>query len=729
MFNNSPLNVQYTGNMGDVIKVDLAELAAIKLLTEELSKAASALTTEQIDARKLLLKGFSLSVDVLKEFGLTAQRSGEATAPRLLIATQGAAGSLAPMKDTAAEAFLETGVLYLLPNITNSRLPASSILDARDAQANRFSDIERLRMGQALADKFLSFGYGFTYGKYGEGKPEFNRSGQAAVTARDYATAPATFFGDRPLNNPGYSELKLKNAVNKDLGSIDRLDMLKIEQRLKYLGYGASAIKGNGEIKVNGEFDEAEKIVLRQFSQIVAGNTIYADTEEKIDPKKKKKTNTALPAYKFSAPDVNWLNAYNAPHWMQYNGDLKKKLTGWEDKSNGGMATSWVFDLMLASQKAFDDQKRSPMLFAGAGSLGTQLNLRINEKYISTDNQKRVDARDKVLGIVPLTADSRIPNAQAYTANQWNLANAKALIAKLKNPTTKAKADDAESNLSGKNLQNEALLDFLNVFGVTQSKESDANNPNGYWDGIALQNQSANDAIKRALFGDGTQPNGLIDSKNVLIGGNSNYLGDALTIELLGAYMDTTVNASWLSPLKNVMAKFNITTPSRIAAFLGQIYAETGGFSAIRENLAGYRLSFLLAAPGTGMQNVFYANKPNQADQNANPNMVGDRVAEINFATGLVSYQMAADGVTPLRDAAGNLIPRSMITITRMHAAFLNLKAWLPSIGINQLSNVNFDSARQVAVRVGAVDFTGSISFSTVEQQTAYANRYLSEDV
>jgi hypothetical protein len=76
-----------------------------------------------------------------------------------------------------------------------------------------------------------------------------------------------------------------------------------------------------------------------------------------------------------------------------------------------------------------------------------------------------------------------------------------------------------------------------------------------------------------------TQSGGLIDSGNVLIGGSASTLGSQLTAETLGKFMGNIsgVNyAAWISPLKNAMAEFNITTPQRIAAFFAQIRAESG---------------------------------------------------------------------------------------------------------------------------------------------------------
>jgi hypothetical protein len=291
---------------------------------------------------------------------------------------------------------------------------------------------------------------------------------------------------------------------------------------------------------------------------------------------KEVKTTTPAPTVKFTTEINNWLNAYNAPHWVNYAGVIEERLgSAWVNKTTVDpkaiagtekMGTSWVFDLMLASKDAAKAQGRKALWFNGTGSLGTQLNMGINTAYISKPgNQDKVNGKDKVLGVIPRNADNSIPNAQAFTGKQWNLANATAMAAKLKNPTVDTPYIGKTANVAGENQQDQALLDFLSVFATTQSAGKVPAKPNGYWDGIAITNQSADDAIKKALFGDGTQGvNGLIDSKNILLGGNSNYLGDAMTIDMLSSYMDTTVDAAWLQPLKSMMTAFNINKPMQL---------------------------------------------------------------------------------------------------------------------------------------------------------------------
>ena len=45
------------------------------------------------------------------------------------------------------------------------------------------------------------------------------------------------------------------------------------------------------------------------------------------------------------------------------------------------------------------------------------------------------------------------------------------------------------------------------------------------------------------------------------------------------------ISTDWLEPLNNVFQKYEINTPLRMAAFIGQCHHESGGFKALRENL------------------------------------------------------------------------------------------------------------------------------------------------
>ncbi|MDP3806284.1 hypothetical protein, partial [Hydrogenophaga sp.] len=696
VFDPEPIVLKFQGNVGDVIEIKLREKVLEQLAKEKIQGATILTTTISFDVGDHITfaapDGFVLLGDAKDQIGSTGQG---------LIGGSG--------KD---QTFDKTGVLYVIPNLN--------------------SDMEKLRTGQRVNDKFSKLTFIVSY-KDAQGTTQY-RCVVVELNATD--AQHGVFFGDRPTNNPGYSNMALsadaRNATAMNLGN-NLLDAAKIEQRLKYLGFGKSQVT-SAEIKVDGKISKEEEAVMRLFNELVNNQSDYLKRSV-IDAKTGKVTTTSQTAYSVQISDLNnWLNAYNAPHWMTFAGTLKGQLSGWTNESDwvdqDTYLTSWVSDLMLAAQqnnqalKADDPLRRSvPLWFKGAGTLGNRLDLGINTNHISPNNQARVNGKDQVLGVIPSKADGSTPNAEAYKAGNWNLANAKALTGKLFNPTEDPEYIGGFDNAAGNNLQDQALLDFLSVYSVTQKAgSSDPSKANGFWESINLK-YATEDRYKIGLFGNGN----LIDSKNVLIGANSNYLGDGLTIELLSEYMDKPVNSVWLQPLKDLMAKFGINTQAQIAAFLGQIYAETGGLSQVRENLSGFQIEHFLG----GIQGAFYNNKNSTADLAANPNMVGQLVDEIDVNTGLVMYEKESDGVTVKKDANGSPITKK-ITITRKHAAFLNLKAWLPTIGNNQLANVYFDAVKQVAVKQGGQVFAGkgnSITFGTVAMQTAFANRYLSEDV
>ena len=96
-FDPDPVMITAIGNMGDVIKVDLKDLAARKLLKLDLLKKESEFTAqEQADLLKYKTKlgSFSLDPGVLERLGLTTARSGSAAAdtPTLLIAAETVSG-------------------------------------------------------------------------------------------------------------------------------------------------------------------------------------------------------------------------------------------------------------------------------------------------------------------------------------------------------------------------------------------------------------------------------------------------------------------------------------------------------------------------------------------------------------------------------------------------------------------------------------------------------------
>jgi predicted chitinase len=234
----------------------------------------------------------------------------------------------------------------------------------------------------------------------------------------------------------------------------------------------------------------------------------------------------------------------------------------------------------------------SSLWFAGTGPLGMTLNLGINTAYISKPkngggNQDKVNGKDVILGIIPdKNKDSElgdVPDKVAYKSQKWDLANAQYLAGLLLNPNIDNdynpdtnKFGSNLNNSSGANQQDQALLDFLSVYSATQKGEN-----GGGWNNIKIVNSDAN-TIRTALFGDGSQAGSVINKNQVLIGGASASLGEAMTAESLARIMEVTniaAVAPWVEPLKNAMKAFSINTPQRIAAFLAQVRQESGSLS------------------------------------------------------------------------------------------------------------------------------------------------------
>ena len=98
------------------------------------------------------------------------------------------------------------------------------------------------------------------------------------IRAKDFAMASNTlFFGDRPLENPGYSDFSGKlSADGVNVGSTNRLDIFRVEQRLKYFGFPAMGTSNpnvsNNKLQdftVDGKFGSEEQAALKLFEKVV----------------------------------------------------------------------------------------------------------------------------------------------------------------------------------------------------------------------------------------------------------------------------------------------------------------------------------------------------------------------------------------------------------------------------------------------------------------------------
>ena len=228
-FDAGPVNVSAHGNMGDVIEVDLKKLAADALAREWLGFAPTDVIPQDQLAGLAAARDYILGA-ALKNFNLdynSIMSSVQDNAKLQLVTVPGSEQGLDGITpysrggtDNLADAnFTDTGRMYLAPNITTE-------------------DEKTLRSGGVItAPKIAALTYHFQF-KNTDGQWVW-RTGTVTVTATDYATANNShFFGDRPLDDPGYSAFKLKSGVGAGQTN-DVLDVYRVEQRLKYLGYPA----------------------------------------------------------------------------------------------------------------------------------------------------------------------------------------------------------------------------------------------------------------------------------------------------------------------------------------------------------------------------------------------------------------------------------------------------------------------------------------------------------
>jgi hypothetical protein len=114
-------------------------------------------------------------------------------------------------------------------------------------------------------------------------------------------TADQVFFGDRPLNDPGYTAFKLSGAVSisqPPLTAAQKLDVYRVEQRLAYLGFPAMGASDAGgapsfvhnviqDFKVDGIWNRSESLAAILFSDVVTyspGNRQLASPGGRANP-------------------------------------------------------------------------------------------------------------------------------------------------------------------------------------------------------------------------------------------------------------------------------------------------------------------------------------------------------------------------------------------------------------------------------------------------------------
>ena len=369
------------------------------------------------------------------------------------------------------------------------------------------------------------------------------------VDAKDYASATAAFFGNRPQDNPGYSKMELIGEVK--VGSTNRLDVLKVEQRLKYLGFGAptgQTDRVQRELKVDGAFGQEETNAVKHFEKILRfrynGQIGYGtvgdgnfssnlnNADGKISPTEPVKNSRDAA----SGNSLAWLNAYNAPHWMnlgsqmQYQNDNQQanySLVNWQntqtgvaDRSSERYAASWMRDLMRAHEFA------NPLLTQNISSTGSRVAAATDANIFSPGHashqlgmnfdlsiSKYLDeyfmSGSAAVSTAISTANLPDPLASPVNGWRWSMANGQALLSQLPNESV-LRPDRNGDPQPNNNFQANALKNFLALYALTRSDDIVGN---GTWDDLPVQNGLL---AKVALFGRGTKEDSLIS--RVIIG-------------------------------------------------------------------------------------------------------------------------------------------------------------------------------------------------------------------
>jgi len=520
-FDPAEVKVEITdGRLGDVIEVDLKRRAAYALLGISTIPPASQSQLDPQEVKQLMQHMGSFWLELGEQKSLTGAWEANGGAPTqyqyrdFTLATEADGSVLSRKADLTSAKFAKEGRLYLIPNLSQG-------------------DLERLRAGQTVGEKWATdIMVNFHLDETAVAillQHDPVLAGRLAadggyahirldVAAKDFALTANTFFGDRPLDNPGYSAMTLKGEVKQ--GSTDRLDVYKVEQRLKYLGYTGYEKTHDQKVKeftVDGKWASTEETALRGFYAATHYTSYgngkgYEGSDTAVGKSVVPTTDTTI------NENFNWLNAYNAPHLVNAYEALRVPFpttnTPVNRFANGAgikepFTTSWVYDLMQRWRSV--QNSLATMSDADKAKVLASDHIKVNGMTLPPGYDKTAPHQHETgghstamaldLGIVgnfidrnhsrgPSNNNQAIPNMTG--ANGWNYQNAldwSGLISTTTNPGEQV-----------------ALRNFLSLYSLTVS-DDDKTNQNGTWEEWSLVN---GDAAKQALFGDGTQAKSMI---------------------------------------------------------------------------------------------------------------------------------------------------------------------------------------------------------------------------
>ena len=393
-----------------------------------------------------------------------------------------------------------------------------------------------------------------------------NGAGWAYVVAKDYQGASSVFFGDRPLENPGYSEFVLRGDVGVEGALNDILDVYRVEQRLKYLGYpvykdngdsvksfiaGDKSYRVPNEFKVDGIFTSKEESALIGFHATThyysgLGSSGFNGYAAKINKTADAKNvfNGTIENYNNNIYPSNlaWLNSYNAPHLMNVYSALGIDLVpgastiNYKDRTSTyaeSYGSSWVYDGLKAWEVSKSKQGLSnevmqingltspvrPVLKLngqknehgnGGHSAGMGVDWGFGIKYIDDNHQGG-------------SFDQAVPTIDSPEDKESWIEYAIRMAKKL--PNQSSPAGNAFNNQAG------ALRNMLSFYAAT-IKDLRFNQNNGKWEESSIVNNGTweelpvvnGEVVRNALFGSGLQDKQQL-IQNFWVGGDAKVNG------------------------------------------------------------------------------------------------------------------------------------------------------------------------------------------------------------
>ena len=92
------------------------------------------------------------------------------------------------------------------------------------------------------------------------------------------------------------------------------------------------------------------------------------------------------------------------------------------------------------------------------------------------------------------------------------------------------------------------------------------------------------------------------------------------------------IDSKWLKPLEDTFAKYDISTPKRQAAFIGQCAHESANFKTLEENLNSKPEALMRVWPSR------FPDLPTAMKYAHNPEAIANKVNANSFSTSLIVF-------------------------------------------------------------------------------------------